>query len=144
MTQLDQSTITAKIRRIRDNLLVLKKLARMAKSVFTDHPESIAAAERLLQVSIEAMLDIGNHLIGVHGWAAPSEYRDVFIALADHRVLSKRMLPRYLAMVGMRNRLVHVYDDINPATLHQILRDDLADIEKYVVSVLRFVRTRKK
>lgn len=42
-------------------------------------------------------------------------------------------------MIGLRNRLVHEYTEIDHKKIYQALRDDLGDFEDYVRAIIRFV-----
>lgn len=143
MTTLDRESLFYKLEKIRTNVKKLHELGRLSFKVFIEEIEHTATAERLLQTAIEAMLDVGNHLIATEGWEAPLEYRDVFLTLGRHRVLPAGDGDRYVAMVGLRNRLVHAYDEIDFRKIHAILQRDLGDFERYTKAILRYVKRRK-
>lgn len=143
MTTLDRESLFYKLEKIRTNVIKLRELGRLSFTVFSKDIEHTATAERLLQTAIEAMLDVGNHLIASEGWEAPLEYRDVFLTLGRRRVLSAGDGDRYVAMVGLRNRLVHAYDEIDFRKIHAMLRRDLGDFERYAKAILRYVARRK-
>lgn len=79
---IDQEIITARLERIRANLTDLRDLAKLPSDKFQTSRQYLAAAEHLLQISIEAMLDIGNHIIAEKGFEPPAEYREVFEILS--------------------------------------------------------------
>lgn len=143
MTTLDRESLFYKLEKIRVNLKKLRALGRLSFKEFLEDIEHTATAERLLQTAIEAMLDVGNHIIAAEGWRAPLEYRDVFLILRQQKLLPPKDVERYVAMVGLRNRLVHAYDEIDYHKIHALLRNDLADFDRYIRSILRHVKRAK-
>lgn len=140
MTTLDRESLFYKLEKIRANVTKLRELGKLSYRTFLNDIEHTATAERLLQTAIEAMLDVGNHLIAVKGWLAPQEYRDVFLILQRNAVLPAKDAQRYVAMVGLRNRLVHAYDEIDYRQIHRLLRTELNDFDRYVRSILRYAK----
>ena len=111
----------------------LKKLRRIQAS--TDRETFLAdsdrqdIAERNLQLAIEAVLDIGQHIIASSGWKPAEEYADVFAILGAHGILGKELLGRVQGMAGFRNLLVHEYAEVDHAQVFDVLQDHLQDLE---------------
>jgi len=139
MSPLDKESLFYKIEKIRTGLRTLRKLAKLPFKEYNKEIEHRMTAERLLQVSIEAMLDTGNHIIAAEGLQAPLEYRDVFNILARSKVLPDALATRCQKMVGLRNRLVHEYMEIDHVIIYDILNQHLGDFEDYVKAIVRFV-----
>lgn len=129
---IDQEIMTARLERIRANLTDLKELAKLPWDDFRANRQALAAAEHLLQVSIEAMLDIGNHIIAEKGFEPPAEYREIFITLGKRGIFSPDFTKRLINMTGLRNRLVHVYMEVDPEKIYQFIQDNLGDFEEFV------------
>lgn len=69
----------------------------------------LAAAERLLQTSIEECINIGNHVIAGLNLERPDTYREVFSRLREKGVISEEVGEKLMGFASFRNRLVHVY-----------------------------------
>jgi len=136
---IDKEIVYGRIEKIRACLVDLKDLAKLSLRDFTKNYKNVAAAERLLQISIEAMLDIGSHIIAEKGFEAPQEYRDVFVILAKRGLFDNEFLNSLSKMVGLRNKLVHVYMEVDPEKIHQFINDDLDDFEKYIKIVVNYI-----
>lgn len=87
-------------------------------------------AERNLQLAIEAVLDIGQHIIASSSWGPVEEYADVFSILAKHNVLPEPLLPRVRNMSGFRNLLVHEYAELDHARVFEMIQTRLDDLEE--------------
>lgn len=140
MSPLDKESVQFKINRIRKNLRELKQLGKLAYRTYIRDERNKYVAERLLQVAIEAMLDIGSHIIAEEGLGEPLEYRDVFSILCQAKILPKAKLENFQNMVGLRNRIVHLYETIDHRLIHRFLRKELGDLETYLRVVARYLR----
>ena len=100
--------------------------------------------ERLLQITIEAMIDIGQHIISDEGFREPQSYRDVFKVLAENEILPEDKLPKYENIASLRNILVHHYGKIDDSIVYGIFSNNLKDIEEYVAYILSWVEKNDK
>lgn len=139
MTPLDKESLRSKIARIRKNLKELKKLGKLSYDEYTKDILHTATAERLLQISIEAMLDIGSHIIAEESFGEPLEYRDVFVLLVKNGILPKEKETAFLKLAGLRNRIVHVYEDIDHKQIHRYLQGDLGDFEDFINAISAYL-----
>jgi uncharacterized protein YutE (UPF0331/DUF86 family) len=90
-----------------------------------------AAVERWLQVSIEACVDVANHVIAANGWPPPETGRAAFLSLAAHGWLEHDLAVRLGHAVGLRNVLVQDYVSVNLEQLAAIVRNDLGDLRSF-------------
>jgi uncharacterized protein YutE (UPF0331/DUF86 family)/predicted nucleotidyltransferase len=74
--------------------------------------KSHRGTERLVQLIIQALLDLGLMIITVLGGRRPKEYSEVGELLSDLGVLDEKDAKLLRAMSGMRNILVHAYANI--------------------------------
>lgn len=135
----DEEVINSRIEKIRSNLTHLEKYGKMSYKEFSSDIEHIATAERLLQVSIEAMLDIGNHIIATAGFEEPKEYRDIFLILGRRNVLNNDLVKRTVDMVGLRNRLVHGYIEVDNKKLYKFVTNELNDFTEFIKQIYDYV-----
>ena len=111
----------------------LKKLRRLSAQtkidVFLSDSDLQDIVERNLQLAIEALLDIGQHIIASSGWEPAEEYADIFTILREHGVLSDALFTRIRKMAGFCNLLVHGYALLDHEQVFEILRNHLDDLE---------------
>lgn len=80
--------------------------------------------ERLLQLIIQVALDVNRYLLKRLGVQQPNSNFDVFIVVSNCGIITTE-LAKVLSESGvLRNRLVHLYDEIDPVKVHQAI--DLA------------------
>ena len=78
-------------------------------------------ARYLVQVSAQISVDLANHLIADAGWPAARDQRDALTRLAEHEVLDGDLASRLRDLTGLRNRLVHLYADVDDALVQAAL-----------------------
>jgi len=97
------------------------------------------AARYYFQVAVEACLDVAHHIIARQRWRRPETYADAFAVLTEQNVVDKDFLPTLARMARFRNRLVHLYWEVDPATIYQILQENLADFDRFKASVIAYL-----
>jgi len=108
---------------------------------FFDDPRNVAAAESYLRRALEAVLDLGRHILARGLGESVTEYKDVARRLREKGVLSQTGAQLLINIVGYRNRMVHFYHEVTPEELHLICRDHLAEVEQVVQDFLVWLRT---
>ncbi|MDG6229037.1 MAG: DUF86 domain-containing protein [Candidatus Thermoplasmatota archaeon] len=110
----------------------LDSLAQMEKTDFISDPITIAAAKYYLIVCIEAAIDLCNHIISKNKLRAPDDYADVFKVMGENHFFPSSFVDRLMQMARFRNRLVHIYWQIDVDIVYTILQDDLSDFERFL------------
>lgn len=95
--------------------------------------------ERLLQISIQACLDVGRYLIAKEGFRFPEENRQVFLVLREQDVITQDLLVELEDMAGFRNILVHEYAEIEQRQVYDNLKDNLDDFERFGQAIMEYV-----
>lgn len=123
---------------------VLKRLEQQARAVEELGRElrgeaSYRGVERLVQLTIQALLDLGLMVLSALG-ASPGDYRDVATSLARLEFLASEDAELMKAMVGLRNVLVHGYARVNREILIEAskrLPEDATRLARGVLSSAR-------
>jgi len=76
-------------------------------------------AERFLERLIGRMIDINYHRITESGHPPPKDYDESFLHLGRLDILPPDLARRIAACAGLRNWIVHEYDDIDPARVYE-------------------------
>lgn len=140
----DSDTLASIIERLRGYLERLRVLATISQEEFLQDFTKVESAKHLLQVSIECCLDIAHHIVADAGYRTPTDYYDTFVVLSENGIVPRTFLPTLRKMVGFRNRLVHLYWDVDDAMVHQILQENLVDFDTYVAFILDFMRKQSR
>ena len=133
--------ITDKFEQLDEFLSLLKEIEKTALSSFLKDKLLIGAAKYYLQVSIECCLDIANHIIAAKGFRAPKDYADSFKVLEECDLTGKALSLKLRQMAKFRNRLVHLYGEIDNTYVYTFIHHDIKDIIDFkTVIANRFLR----
>lgn len=132
---IDNELIEKRIDSIEEKTKYLKKIGKLETEKFLKSYEKIQASKHSLQEAIEACLDISNHLIAAKGLERSESYSDMFQRLAEYGTLKKDLGDRLSDMARFRNLLVHQYTEIENRRVHEIIKENLSDIEKFVKNI---------
>jgi uncharacterized protein YutE (UPF0331/DUF86 family) len=107
---------------------------------FTAEAQTTAAAESYLRRSLEALLDLGRHMLA-KGFGEPAaEYKAIATGLERHQVLDPPTARLLRTLAGYRNRMVHFYHELSAEELHDICANQLGDLEGVRDAFLEWIR----
>lgn len=135
----DTNVLLSRIAKIRECTAILRRYALMNEKAFMGNTDVSSSAERQLQVAIQAVIDIGNHVIADGDLGTAKDYKDIFRVLAKQKVVSRALSGRLASMAGLRNVLVHDYLDVDLKIVYRILKKDLADFETFIAAILKLI-----
>ena len=135
----DRDVLLSRLARLKEYIGFLKRVQKLGIKRFHEDPFVHGAAERYLHLSLECLLDIGNHIIADQGWEKPETYGEIFSVLASEKVISKAFLRRFEGMAAFRNLLVHDYIRLDRRRVFEVIDKKLKDIEALGKIYGRFV-----
>ncbi len=106
-------------------------MQRLSLDEYKDNQLVQSSTERYFQVAIECCTDIASHLIAAYGLKRPADRKDVFRVLGEAGYLEKDYAATMVQMVQLRNRLVHLYWDVDPEKMYGYLQNDLVLLERF-------------
>lgn len=95
-----------------------------------------------LLVSIQASIDIANHLVAACSSRRPETYRESFAILCDEGLIPEDLEVQLSELAGFRNVLVHLYCRLNLDEVYGVLQDDLPVVNRYRDLVRAMLRDR--
>lgn len=128
---------------IQEFLSELKKLSEIPENNFLKDKRNPAAAESYLRRSLEAVFDIGRHILSKSYGFKEIEYKKIALELGERSVVNKEYAKTLLKMAGYRNRMVHLYYEVTPQEIYGILKGHLSDIEYFISEIVRFIESYK-
>jgi uncharacterized protein YutE (UPF0331/DUF86 family) len=133
---IDREFVTRKMVLIGRDLEELRKISSPGLEAYlSDHYKEILA-ERFLERMISRMIDINYHIVTGSGSPPPRDYYDSFKELGKLGVLDATFASRIASAAGLRNRIVHEYDELDPAKVFEGIQAALADLPVYLQAIL--------
>jgi uncharacterized protein YutE (UPF0331/DUF86 family) len=124
---------------IENNLIKLNSLERLPRQEFLSDFRNVESAKHLLQVSIEAMGDVCDHIIAKNRLGTPESLADGFLIMANHNYLNRNNTERYITMTKFRNKIVHLYQEIKDEEIYKILQNNLEDFRLFITEILKLI-----
>lgn len=109
----------------------LDELSKISESGFINNRERQYAVMHLLQLAIEASLSLGNHIVARENLGIPKNYQDTFSLLSRGGILPEDFAGEMKKMARFRNKLVHIYWEIDLKQIYEILTTKLADFPAF-------------
>ncbi len=127
----DPVRIEERLRLLEQYQRILGDVSRKPEDQTAKDPLAIGAVKYYLQVSIEACLDIAHHVISSRRLRPPTDYADSFTVLCEVGILPEDFAARLKEMARFRNRLVHIYGEVDDRMVLRTLRENLEDFTHY-------------
>ncbi|RKY42901.1 MAG: hypothetical protein DRP80_06205 [Candidatus Omnitrophota bacterium] len=136
---LDKERILIKIDELRG---YLQELEQIMPSNFDEYQsiEKKRSCERLLQLSIESVIDVCKILVSNLRLGIPSEEIDLFESLFRKGIITDKILRMLKEMRGLRNILVHEYAEVDDKLIFKILHARLNDFDNFIKIILNFIK----
>jgi uncharacterized protein YutE (UPF0331/DUF86 family) len=140
---IDRELVRRKMVLISEDLRRLEALARKSREEYLASELDETLAERYLERMIGRMIDANYHLLTESGEAPPRDYYESFVALHRIGALEPEFARRLAPCAGLRNRIVHVYDDLDPGRIYDALTQAVVDVPTYLTAIRSFLDSRK-
>jgi uncharacterized protein YutE (UPF0331/DUF86 family) len=131
----DAATLTSMLFNLRRYVLVLEGLAAVPKEAFLAHPDRIGNAKYHFVIAIECCIDIANHIIASENFRFPKDNADSFAVLIEEEILPETLRESLKDMARFRNRLVHIYWEVDDERVYEYLRTVLGDFHAFARAV---------
>ena len=135
----DSHVIVARIDKIRECLVKLRRFGTLEEDVFLNDISATDSAERNLQIAIQSVIDIGNHVVADMDLGTPKDYKEIFHLLARHSIISESLAAKLVSMTGLRNVLVHDYLQLDLRLIHRIMKNEMNNFEEFISAVLQLI-----
>lgn len=140
ISNLNIARILELLRFIETCLQEMKPFSTMTVEEFLSDRKNPPFVESYLRRGIEAVFDIGRHILSKTYGFKEIEYKVIAKELGERGVVTKELSDVLYTMAGYRNRMVHFYREITPEELYQITRDNLKDLDRFTKEIVSFIR----
>lgn len=113
---------------IHEMLAEIRTLPLGSRALFFADRRNVWTAESCLRRALEALLDLGRHILAKGFAVGTSEYKEIARRLVEKGVLEESVGRTLQTLAGYRNRLVHFYHEVSREELYHICRDQLEDV----------------
>jgi len=136
---IDTALVTRKMVLIATDVEALDAYRAMDLEDYLEDSVAELVVERYIERIVGRMVDINYHLLTALGEPPPRDYFTSFTALSKVGVLPGPFAREIAPAAGLRNRIIHEYDEVEPSRVHESLASILRDVPRYLAHVQQFV-----
>lgn len=132
----DRAVVARQLAAVRDAVARVREVLPPSVDAFEDDRTAREVVVLNLFVGIQTCVDLATHWLADEGWGVPQGYAEIFLALADHDVVSSDLARRLVAAAGLRDLIAHQYGRIDWARVYATAASpDLADLEAFCAAL---------
>ncbi len=141
MTIIDTVVISSRLKLITRYLQSLERFEKINLNDYLNDFDKQLIVERLLQLMIQAAIDINDHILSKIAQVSSRSNFEAFIELSRYGVLTPELARQLAQSAGLRNRLVHEYDDIDSRQVFGAINFALRQYPIYVQQVNAYLNS---
>jgi uncharacterized protein YutE (UPF0331/DUF86 family) len=112
--------------------IYLNDLLKYNKISFDEFMQKHYEIERILELLIINASDIVFHLIAARNEPVPASYKAAFLRAGELKILSKKLSKNLALSAGLRNILVHEYEEIDYKIVHKSIPAAIRDFKVFL------------
>ena len=121
-------SVPGKLGMLRENVRQMGDIPQDTLEAFLVDFRNLQAALHLLQVSIQILIDLAAYACARRGVAPTGTSFGLVTALEEAGFLTHDAAARCAPILGFRNRVVHLYDRVDPEIVWHVLREHRVEL----------------
>jgi uncharacterized protein YutE (UPF0331/DUF86 family) len=127
----------------------IESLIRCLNRINEKKPESVDILKQDLDIqdiisinierAVQLSVDIGSHILADYNISTPKTMSNVFIVLAQNKIIDDALANKLAKAVDFRNIAVHSYQTINWETVFQIITNELEDFKQFIKEIMKLL-----
>lgn len=135
---IDKELIEEKLSNIAKYLVKLEDISKLSHQEFVGS-DTHYLAERYVEIIVGSAIDINFHLIKELNLDAPIKYKESFKVITNAKVLEHDLGYRIADSAGLRNIIVHHYDEIDLDRFYDGLKGGIKDYQDYAKAINKYL-----
>lgn len=131
----DRVKVEDRIDRIRRYRRDLSGFASISREAFRANHERQYAVLHAMQNAIEGCIEIASHIVAADRLGSPADHAHLFTLLEENRVIDSEVAEAMRQMTRFRNRIVHLYWDVDLDRVYEYLTGRLNDFDVYLAAI---------
>ena len=140
MPRFNPDKIAKMVSEMRKALARLQYHKTLDKETFFIDPDKRSSAKYNFVIAIESAIDICNHVISQNSYRIPDDYADTFQILGEQGVFETDFINDLKEMAKFRNRLIHIYMEVDNEQVYNILLTRLDDFNTFLDRIAIFLK----
>jgi uncharacterized protein YutE (UPF0331/DUF86 family) len=142
MTKTNYQKIIKKLDSIRKNSKYLKQLRAKVKNFdeYSSDFEIIGSTERYLQLCAQSIISIIHLMIIDLDMNKPEDNYEAISIIFNSKIVSDEMANKLGKIIGLRNALVHEYEEIDNKKIYDVLVNHIEDIDEFENNIRKYIK----
>ena len=136
---IDKRLLKRKLSKLKEYLKELQPFTKISLQDYLDDYKNKRTVERDIQLIVECATDINTHLLVETQETPPKDYYTSFIELAKLHILPHKFTLSIAETAGLRNRLVHEYEDIKDKIVYSNIKKVLSLYQEYMEHIIKYL-----
>lgn len=136
----EKKLVRRKLNKMIEYIEQLKEVNKYTLDDYLDNFFIKRTSERLVQLIVEVATDINGHIVVDEGYFPPEDYYNSFFKLSEVGVISKDFAKDLAPSAGLRNRLVHEYEEIDDEIVFKSVKSAIENYSKYVKEIDEYLK----
>ena len=137
---IDRDMISAKLILMRKMLRDLEPYGNYKFLQYQQDKDAKYKVERNMHLLVECSSDILNHVLADRGLPPADSYADTFVQAGLAKLLDAKLAEKLVQSAKMRNRLVHLYSDIDDKVVFDSIKYYLQDFVAFSEDLAKVLR----
>lgn len=134
-----ESFVQGKIKKINGYSDEAKTLLKFSVQEILADITKLRTLERNFQLIVDEMIDINQHFIKELGFDISNDLEGTFHILGENKVLPEDFVIKIAPVVGLRNRLIHRYEELDAKLFIESFQKEYPDFEKYIKFIIDYL-----
>ncbi len=134
-----ESVLSERVAWIRDMMKGIRGLPLDSYEDFSADERNSASAESYLRRALEALMDLGRHILAKGFAVDATDYKSIADGLRESGVIDGAMSEKMRILAGYRNRMTHFYNEVSEKELYSICSEKLDDVLAVLEAIIRWV-----
>jgi uncharacterized protein YutE (UPF0331/DUF86 family) len=131
MTAIEPAIVLTKLDFMTNYLDNLRRFEYITLEEYLNDYNTQLIVERLLQLIIQVAIDLNRYLLKQLGIEQPATNFELFLEMARRSIITMELAETLAPSGSLRNRLVHLYEEIDSVQVHQAIHKALSNYPIY-------------
>jgi len=136
---IEERLIKRKLTKLKEYLKELQPFVEILLRDYISEYKNKRTVERDIQLIVECACDINNHILMETQERPPKDYYSSFTDLSKIKVLPQKFASTIAETAGLRNRLVHEYEEIKDNIVYENIGNVLRLYKKYADYIIKYL-----
>ncbi|WP_017186763.1 type VII toxin-antitoxin system HepT family RNase toxin [Alkalibacillus haloalkaliphilus] len=125
--------------KIDETLSYMDELLKNYEHNTFESKQDYLALERMVHMTIESIIDVGNMMIDGFIMRDPGSYEDIIDILVDEKVISQQEEKAYKDVIALRNMIVKEYTHINHTQIVEVMNEHINELKTFSKHVFTYL-----